>query len=250
MPPLLVLTLAIAFAVLALARFATAIGDGRFLASSHMASKAAFGFAMTISLFALPLTAVAAEPFLVPLGIIGLSGLFLAPPTPRYSFLLAVAAYMVTLAAVGAHLFLGPPAGLLIALPVGLVVGHMPLPGRPSLRFLGGTAVAAGVALLLPSPVLLAPVAVLLLAVPTGGPYSVLDEEAPWDQRMLYYLGMGGMLLSTMVSLWVGAGQPLQDPAVQDAQLTVALIAAALLLIPVIKIGFRVVRELGVAEAD
>lgn len=246
----LALTFAVALAVLAVARFAWACRDGRFLASTRMASKAAFGLAVALALFAVPLIELPAEALLVPLGTVGLAGLALAPPTPRRTFVLGLIAFVAALGAALVHVVLGEPFGILIAVPAALAVGHLPLPGRPSIRFLLAIPVLAGVAALLPTPLLLAPAVLLFFAVPARPPYAVLDDrEAAFDHKMVYYLGLAGVLLASMVALWAGAGGPLQDPALDDAQLAVGLLAAALLLLPILKVTFGIIRRSGVVEA-
>lgn len=231
------LILSVAFLLIALARFAVAIGDDRFLASTRQASKAAYGFAMATTLFALPLIDLASTTaHLVPLGVFGLSGLFLAPPTRRYTFILTAAGFLAALIAAGAYIFAGPPFGLLMALPVALLFGHTPIPGRPSTRFLVGLPVGALLAWTLPSPLFLAPVPLLMMGLPHGAPYPVIGEEAQWDHKMMYYLGLLGTGIATMLALWAGAGGPLQDPSLDTAQVAVGLLGASILLVIVIKV--------------
>lgn len=250
MTDLLALTAAIAFAAIAATRFAWACNDTTFLASTRQASKAAFGLAAALALFAVALIGLPdarVEALLVPLGVVGLAGLLLAPPTPRRTFVAGVAATAAALGAALVHVVVGHAlvGAVLISLPVALAVGHLPLPGRPSVRFLAAIPVLAGVAAVLPSPLLLAPGALLFFAAPAQPAYAILPDEAPWDQRMMYYLGLVGALLAAMVALWAGAGGPLQDPRLDDAQLAVGLIAAALILVPIIKAGFGLLRRSG-----
>lgn len=249
----LLLILSATFLAVALIRFAVTLRDDQFLATTRQASKAAFGFGMVVSLMALPMIDLPTEPFLVPLGVLGLSGLFLAPPTRRYTFVVGAVAFLATLLAAGAYVFLGPPAGLLLGLPVALLIGHAPLPGRPSLRFLAAIPLGLGLAWWLgtvATPLLLAPAAVLFFGLPHGAPYPVIEDEAPWDQKMLYYLALVGVAIAAMLSLNAGAGGPLQDPAIDQAQVTLALIGSGILLVFVFKAAFGAVRRFVTSDAE
>lgn len=242
------LVLSIVFLAVALARFAVALGDDRFIASTRQASKAAYGFGIATTLFALPLIDVATGPSLVPLGIFALSGLFLAPPTRRHTFGVTVVAFVAVLLGAGAYAISGSPFGWILALPVALVLGHAPLPGRPSVRFLIGLPLGLALVWVLPTPLLLAPVPLLLLGLPHGAPYPILGEDPPWDHRMLYYLGLLGVAIATMLALNAGPGGPLVDPSIDRAQVTLALIGAGILLVLVFKAGFLAVQKLGAAN--